>query len=253
MLIRAEQIEQLREGVLRETESRMVAHVKEHLPGHFKVLGESRLRLLAARALQAASGCGMYTEGSAMLFLELMVLFGSECTGDPQLPFSRCLADGSAREQARADALHREAVEYRAAVGGENGRHLLAALERLGAYPTEWRAASAQEFRASLSARLQVLYPEKSERLEAGGLEALISRAIEQAQACGLRTPAAVALLSAMMLVWGAGVLNDPRFPSFQEAVGGEAGDAPARVARLRTALDAELKRWLPSRRAANV
>ena len=249
--IRQEQIDQLEQGVMREVENRMVAHVRQYLPRYIKLLGEERLRTLARRALGRASAQGMVTESSATLFLDLMLLLGSDFDSDPQLPFvARVLGDPALGDEIeRAAILYREAKQYRAAVAGENSEHMLAALRRLRDFPLTWAAPhSPDEFREQLIWRLRELFPEKAADLGEAGLNHLLRRSFQAAAECGLRSVPAVALVSALMLVAGTGILDDPRFPVVREIISDQAADPAQRLARLQAAMVAEIDRWLAAR-----
>lgn len=238
LVIRDEQINRFREARRQQAENHMLAHVRKRFPFGFHLLGEELVRLMARDALRRAAAYGIGTESGATLFLHLMLRLGVDLDRDPQLGFiAGTLKDATLTGQARIRSLHQEAGRYLAAVEGPGRAHLVEAMHRMEAFPEVWFAEPQICFMEELREALRLLYPEKCARMGPKPLEAVVARAGRKATSYTLETASGQALLSAMILLAGSGVLEDPRFPEVQQVLERTDGeDAGKRAAHLRDA-----------------
>jgi len=243
LVIRDEQMNRFREARRQQAEKRMLAHVRKRFPDEFHLLGEQRLRSMARDALRRAAAYGMVTESGAILFLHLMLRLGSDLDRDPQLPFlASILKDPMLTGGARARSLHQAAGRYIAAVEGPDRAHLFEAMLRMEAFPVVWYGEPEICFTEELREALLLLFPEKCAFIGPKPLEALVARAGRKATAHSLAPAGGQASLSAMMLLAGSGVLEDPRFPHLQRALETTEGiDGQTRTERLRAAMQEEI------------
>lgn len=82
--LRAEQTERLRTAALRRFEDEMVGHCAEFSPRLFEIIGADQMRVAVRQALERARTYGLSFRGPMRLYVELMLLFGSDFDTDPQ-------------------------------------------------------------------------------------------------------------------------------------------------------------------------
>ena len=249
LVIRKQQMALIREALRRAAANRMMAGASERFPVDVGMCGESQTRRLVEAAISRAASYGMVTEPGATLFLDLMFQLGVDFDHDPQLAFAaRVLKDPGLSEGARVRRLARKVACYRAAVWGQEGELLMEAMGRLRHFPASWDGEPEICYTEELAWALRDLYPLKCARMGARRLHETTVFAASKAASCGMDTPAGKAVLSAMMLLGGAGVLEDPRFPGLLDVLEFTAGMEPdKRTARLRAAMERDIE-WRVSR-----
>lgn len=246
--IRQEQMEVLEQAVLRNFERRAMRHLQESFPKHARFMGEAGLQKVVGHGLERARAHGLVSERGQLLYLDLMLLVGSDFDQDPQLRWAgEVLADQAAAEGDRVARLHAAATAYLERVVGPNGEYIDRALQKLRQTPVEGFVTSGGgDFETYMRARLEAIYPEKCAHLGEDGVRALVRQGVVCARSHGLTTERGVVTAILLMLFLGSGFATDPQFPWAAAAIKDPAAAEPsARAERLYAAAKDYLQRWL--------
>jgi hypothetical protein len=236
VVIREAQIETLRRSTLRAFENEMVEHLARFSPPLFKAAGAEQLREVIRWGMKRAVGYGITLRGPVRLYLELMLLFGSQFDTDPQYPWAaEVLKDQEIPSQMqRADHLYRSTLEFRERVGGPHDAYTLQALRRIPAVAQQELAVSSANLVEDLMAEVARIYPEKAAYLGEKGMTALIDEGITTAAGLGFSSVRAITLSVVLMFAFGHGCFEDPLYPWIGKTAVNSAIAAPdARAKRL--------------------
>lgn len=224
-------------------EAEMLKHLQQFSPPLFSAVGEPAMQSFVRFGIERAKQYGYVLRGPVRLYLELMLLFGSYFTEDPQYPWAKRghasveqAAATSPAEMEHAQALYENACEYRKHVAGPDDQFGLAALKRL-----HTQAESSQDIPDTdtirfVSQSLRNIYAQKADYIGENVVVALVQEATTMAQQYGLQQGRGVAMLSALMLALGRGCVEDPLYPWIKQTLVDEKiVNSQARVQRLET------------------
>lgn len=216
---------------------RAVVYLRKYDPAR-ATAGDAALRSVAESGLAKARGYGFTLENNVFLILETMVTLGYGFDSDPQYYWLKSILkpDGKASENERASRLHWHLISYLDRVYGETGESGRGALERAAELDLEKLAAKSVEFSGRMEAFLGWIHPKKAEFIGNQAIAELCQSASLAADSHGLKPPAGLFVMVALMFGFGHQVLEDPLFPwigrSFEDTA--NAGD-PDRLGRLAT------------------
>src|SRR5579859_6130445 len=113
MIIRAQQMAVMDRYADRAFEREMVQHVHEFVPARAKRAGQGGVRAFVDSGISKARKRGFSGRGPLRLYLDLMLLFGSDFDSDPQYPWALDVLDGPTMhsEMERAIVLYDRAME----------------------------------------------------------------------------------------------------------------------------------------------
>ncbi len=215
MIIRDAQISILEEDVVARFDRSLADHLRQYAPREAKPLGEDELLAVVRLGRERAAQVDLTSRESIRLYLELMFLFGSGFSTDPQYPWAaRALAkDGGVQDQRqRAGALHSLAIRYLHTVWGEKREFISMALQRLTVHRLRDLLDSGPA-PGSLVGKLNAIYPEKCAYLGKDGVLLLIQQANRLAAENGLGGAGARALAAVLVFVLGHETDRDPIRP----------------------------------------
>lgn len=223
--IRREQIEVFEQAAIRNFEDRMVNHLREFTPRHFRILQEEDIRRVIRFGMERAQNHDLTSERSVRLYVEMMFMLGSHFDTDPQVPWAaEILNDKSIPDEVtRVDRLNDRAwdyvdhilLDYRR-VEGTTADHtrLIKELRKLRQGRDEILSpAGISEFYRDVLARLRQIFPNKYEYVGELSLRRLIQRGITSARNHRITAERGVTMIIAMMFVLGAGFDSDPLAP----------------------------------------
>jgi hypothetical protein len=194
MLIRDEQMEELRKAPLRAFEDEMVAHLAEFSPPLFKAVKENQMRVVICLGIARAGKYGITFRGPIRFYLELMLLFGSHFDTDPQYPWAAEILRDSAPQMSRAERLYERTLDYRKNVGGPKDAHALQALRNIRVLVDQPLTVSSDNFSSAILEAMTRVYPQKKAYVGENGLRVLIDAGIVAAQKYGFSSIRALAL-----------------------------------------------------------
>ena len=222
-------------------ETRLLAHIREFFPVHWREVGEEHLREVIRIGITNGAVHEMETQREIYLFISLMLYLGSSFDTDDQLPWAAAgLDDGSEADPfMRVEKTYNLAVEYLDRVAGPDGQYSAAAIQRFIKVlrdPTRGMP--------DLSETLRSIHPEKSRQLSPAQLQSVV----QQGHACvlkyGLEAEGAL-LCAGLTFLLGHGFATDPQFPWAAEVLN-DAGipDSAQRLKALKQTSVIHLNRW---------
>jgi hypothetical protein len=247
MVIRDRQMVELGQTARGAFEERLLSHIQQFFPVHWREVGPERLREVIRLGMTNASTYGLETQREIYLYVSLILYFGSSFDSDFQLPWA---ADGlknpsEADPFARIDATYNEGLKYLGRLAGPDGRYTGMAIERFT--NSFQRLNSSMETFPEMLARI---HPQKYGELN----QAQISKLAQQGQECGFDS-AVVAkegtfLCGGLAMLLGCGFVRDPQFFWAKEVLQ-DPGDPQQRITTLKTMSAERLSRWFPAKGAA--
>lgn len=218
LIIRPNQLDALREASLAAFEREMADHLWQFSPIHCQVIKESGVYEVIRLGMKRSADCGFANRGSIRLFLELMFMFGSEFSTDPQHAWAEPYLDPSmpADEMYRAELLFNAAQNYLERVSGPNHRYAAASLRRTRAEISQAGqrlAIPPDEFEPAILSTLRAVYPEKAAYLKDEGLRRIVAIGGQLAAQHDIRHMRGTAVFVFLVFALGHGFANDPLYP----------------------------------------
>ena len=104
----------------------LVEHIREFFPNHYNLFGERQSRKVVLYGVKRADARGFDTERNVCLYLDAMLILGSNFDDDIQLPWVADILDDKNLNDpvSRMDTLIDAALNYFEKVAGPNNRHL---------------------------------------------------------------------------------------------------------------------------------
>jgi hypothetical protein len=240
LTIRRSQFDVFEAIALGQFEDRMVEHVRTYFPNHFAVLGDVGVRSVIRHGHARAGTHGLDTQRSVCLFINAMLLMGSNFDVDAMYPWAReILSDGATRDQQRrADRLSETSLRVFFRIAGPMHRQLNRALLNLKRNSMAVRQQISQGVPGDLPQLAQQLFPTKAEVVGLEALRILSRRSVDAAQRHGFAADAEVLLYGVLMFMVGSGFDTDPQYPRLRAALThADSDDAHARFAALYAAM----------------
>jgi len=232
--IRADQFETFERAAREAFERELLAHLKEFVPAHAKVLGDEGTLKVIRSGVDRAAGRGFALRGPIRFYIELMFKFGSGFDTDPQLPWAaEALADqDTGDEMGRANRLYARFEEYDAAVIGPESEYARAAARRgAGLTPADLDPPPGRDRTAVMLAKMKEYYPEKAAVVGDGVLAGLLPLGGRRAAKYGITSPRGGMLFAVLMFVFGHQVDTDPLYPWVEGTLTADRADDPDRRA----------------------
>ena len=213
--IRREQMDVFVSAALDTFERTMRDHAKAFAPGHCAALGDEGVARVVRLGLERARTHGFSKRGPARLYIDLMLLLGSDFDTDPQYPWAaEILTDsGTSDQMRRAELLHRQTLDYVHDVAGPGNAYAKRALSRALGFTLEASSIGSEQMESALLLEMEESYPEKFRYVGTEALRKLMSRALELAAEHGLPSRRDARVFTARSFVLGHGFASDPQFP----------------------------------------
>lgn len=243
LVIRRQQMEAFSQAALEAFETEMVVHCNDFSPQLCKVISEEQLRAAIRQAIDRARGYGFTNRGPVRLYIEMMLLFGSDFDNDPQYPWAGEIlrSNESDLQMKCAEQLHEKTLDYLEKVIGPEDKFTCQALKRISALSKQQPALSEQQMPFTQEGFISVMlretayiYPEKAAYVGDDALESLIWEGIDKAADYGMVTDHSKGLIYVLMFAFGHGCTDDPLYPWIAQTLRDEKiTDSTARAMRL--------------------
>ncbi len=237
MEIHSSQLTTLHDRANRTYADDLVDHIRNYFPAH-TALGDLQLRRVVDRAVSRAGLHGFTSERNICLYLDLMLMLGSDFDVDPQFPWAaEILAEPTfAHPTLRIDHLTNTALARLERTAGVDDEHLARAYLRMRRNMTDLIAMVDRGGGLWAPLALTVLrriWPERSADLGDDTLARVIRGAYEAAHHHGLAARHDLAIYVVCSVIFGSGFDRDPQFPWAAEALSAEGGAGPRPAERL--------------------
>ena len=211
-VVKTNQISALR---LSEFEMEMVAHVREFFPNHFFSMQETGTRNTIQYGYLNAKKYGFNTQRNVCLYLNNMLVLGSNFDIDPQYPWAiEILNDKKEKDpRQRADKLTDKMLNIFGRITGPREIDINYALHNLN-------NNSADIFQNIMNSQLKDVlpflktqYPKKYEVIGESNLNQLMKMAKAKVIDYGITSEPNIVMFIMFMFLCGAGFDKDPQFP----------------------------------------
>src|SRR5579884_2749962 len=244
MVIRDRQLLELTNSAQHGFEDRLLLHIQEFFPVHWRVTGPERMRQVVRLGIAKAAGYGLETQREIYLFVSLMLYLGSSFDTDFQLPWAAAGLNNAAEPDTftRIEATYDAGMQYLDRVAGPDGIHANAALQRFISYVQRPGSAHTE----TAAQMLPRIYPEKCAELNTMQIE----RLLEQGRTSGVDPSGAngeaVLLCAALAMLLGHGFADDPQFSWTKDVMSDPAVTDPRQRFELFKQTSAkELRAWI--------
>jgi hypothetical protein len=214
MIITGRQQESFKTDALRKFEDEMLEHIRTYFVNHYKTVGEPALRRSIQFGYARARRYGLRSSREVCMYLNNMILLGSNFDVDPQYPWSAALlADKLRPADERISELSERTLAFMAAIGGPANRHIFRALLNL----TNNSEAIFKQLQVGspdgLLAVLHELYPQKAAAVGTDRLRHMVTMGIRDGSRYGITSWPAISIYGLFMFTLGSGFDTDPQFP----------------------------------------
>jgi hypothetical protein len=215
IIIRREQMNILSQSSLGSFEDRMVAHVGSFFPNHYKIMGEARIRGVIRYGYDRAKRHGLTTQRNVCLYLNQMLILGSDFDNDPQVPWAAETLDDAndLNPQVRIDTLADRVARYFHEISGPDHQYLNRVLIKIH---RQSRALFSQpiseNFELQALDQLRRIWPKKYESVGESNLLSMIRLGTEVAARYGITHKQNLLKYVAFMFLIGSRFDIDPQF-----------------------------------------
>ncbi|MDY6991875.1 MAG: hypothetical protein SVR94_04620, partial [Pseudomonadota bacterium] len=178
-------------------------------------IGETQLRKVIQYSVSQAEQYGLTTQREVCLYLNLMLLLGSDFDTDIQLPWAKqALKDETTiSPYVRIKRLYDVAMIHLNQVVGINGEHFDRAINKMKNQLSKWIVLVGPVFEPDLISLLKQLYPQKSQAIGESVLRQLIKQGMTSTQVYNIATQGGTILYVCLMIMLGGHFDKDPKYP----------------------------------------
>ena len=247
LVIRERQLEGMQEAALRRFDDDLYDHVQTYFPRHHRHLGGPQIRRFIAYGRARAAARGFTSERNICLYIDLMVMLGSNFDVDVRLPWAAAMLAEDEHETLRIDRLANAAMDHLDRVAGVDDRNIDRALrairDQLPVLLAEHHTESGPWPRRA-EVQLRRIFPRKFAAIGDERLPALIDAAWRAAGAHGICEPRGLTVYLVCVSMLGSDFDRDPLLPWAAESLA-DPGGGEARASRLYRAAMAWIDAWL--------
>jgi hypothetical protein len=215
LIIRKEQMDAFASTREEKFIDEMVNHVREYFPNHFRVITELQIRRFIRFAIEKARKLGFESERNVCMYLNCMLILGSNFDCDPQYPWAHGILTGNGKgPDAVMDALSDKTLDVFYSFAGEDLSHLKRALLRAHSqFDSLIPGAIAEDLMQDIHTRLKNLYPQKYLAIGEEAVSRLVESSIKSARSYEIYSEGNQLQYSFLSFLIGCGFDTDPQFP----------------------------------------
>ena len=213
----------------------MVMHVREYYPQQYRLAGDEALRNAIRYGFRKARQYGLQSVRNSCLYLNNMLLLGSNFDADPQYPWARQTLQNPSyrRPDDRIDALTDKTLDFIETICGPSNRHLYRCLLNI---INNAELVYSQLTEAPLTEALRYcagLFPEKFKAVGTENFGALVAVGRKKAATYGLRSDASVSIYCFFLFFLGGGFDTDPLLHSLTRILNEATSNEKSKVRRM--------------------
>ncbi len=215
LTIRKEQMKALEQVALKDFEDDMVEHIKEFFPNHYKTIGESQIRKVIQYAIERGEVYGFTTHRNVCLYLNNMLILGSNFDVDPQYPWAAEILNEKSDiiTEIRIDKLSDKTLEVFSDIAGTKHIHLNRAFLKLQKDTEQVVSKSINgNLKDELHNRLKKIFPSKYEVVGEQNINKLVECGFDDSKYYHLKNESNVLIYIIFMFMLGRGFNKDPQF-----------------------------------------
>ena len=215
LTIRNDQLDVFKETALKRFEDEMVEHVKTFFPAHYISMQEKNLRATVQYGYAKAKTYGVISIRNVCLYLNNMLLLGSNFDEDPQYPWAKqILAEKNEPDFNRTmDELSGKMMVQLGEITGQGNMIIYRAILNFTKNSNEiFTRLTASDLSKALH-HLNLLFKQKYEVVGEANLKEMIACGIPSAKKYGITDEGYLVVYIVFMFMLGSGFDRDPQFP----------------------------------------
>jgi hypothetical protein len=215
LIIRKEQIRAFERVDMPRFEKEMLKHVDEHFPRHAEVLGAKTVLNVIRHGFDRAENYDFSTRHEVCLFIDMMIMLGSDFDTDPQLPWAADILNDETISDptVKIEKLYDRVMVYLDHVVGTDGVFPVGPLRKMLEYPIkrlERQLSSDMENWVLLE--FKSIWPQKYRAVEEEQLRLLIQNNMDSIEGYGFSGQRAVGFFLILMYLLGHRFYIDPQY-----------------------------------------
>ena len=214
LTIRNSQIKAFEQSSFKRFEDLMVAHVQQYFPHHYFVIQDANIRATIQYGYSRAQLYGLKTIRNVCLYINNMLLLGSNFDSDPQYPLAnKILTDKSKDDNDRIDALSTAVLNLLESISGPSSMYIYRSVLFItknadSLYDEFCKSNTDNAFR-----HFEQLFKTKYEVIGKENLQCLVQYGRRQAQSYNIMSEPKILIYIIFMFMLGSGFDRDPQFP----------------------------------------
>lgn len=238
LVVSEEQLDRVGALMLERFEQRLLRHVEEYFPTHWRTAGLEQIGQLVRSGIARARVGGFRSERDAYIYVSLMLYLGSAFDDDPQYrSITAALNDDMIREPStRLAMVFESAMAFFDTAAGPRREHMSAALRRAQATTLAELARTPQVNYEYVRGTLAWIWPQKYELIGEPAVRELCESVVPRSRSAGVATPAGALLYTVIAFLFGHGIHHDPQLPWVGKTLAAGDLDAPSKVQALQHA-----------------
>jgi hypothetical protein len=214
LVIRDEQLEIF--GEILGFEAVMLEHLKESFSLPYEMLGKNQIRRIVQYGSEKAESYGFVGRQEKCIYINAMMLLGSDFDQDFQLPWMPKLLKENINKEPieRVEYVYSEILIYLEHVAGLKNKFMIRAIEKIREIKIQNLIQPSNiSFESGINNLLAEIYPEKSKYQGSSVMNELIQNGIKKSKEYGLKSYRNVVVFTTMMFMLGSGFDDDLQFP----------------------------------------
>jgi hypothetical protein len=216
LLIRPEQMQRIEAVMLNSFEGRVLEHIRQYFPTHWRVIGPQQMQQVVSSGLKRARDGGYPAERDGYMFVTLMLFFGSHFADDPQYPWlaatlnSNAPAESSVRLENAFDA----AMAFLSEAGGPHHEHRIEAYARARTTLLQELESAPQISSDYVLNTLKWIWPQKYQLVGERDLRRLMQSVVKKGASRGVGSSDSALVRVVASFLFGHGIAEDRQFPA---------------------------------------
>ncbi|WP_323860689.1 hypothetical protein [Xenorhabdus szentirmaii] len=183
----------------------LAVHCNEYFPYLEIKLGKEGLRTALTDAVEKAKNDGFDQRGAVQLYIDMLILFGSEFLTDPQYFWIKEILDNHPHlgQLEKTTLLYHEVTRYLNEIHGEQDKNLKISIIKFQNINIEHLNVQWNTYESNVSALLNSLFPQKYQYIKQDNIKKLIQFGIEKSNQYGIGDANHTAFLTMIMFLLG--------------------------------------------------
>lgn len=245
-VLKNQQIEVYKEIALKNFEDKMLNHIKEFFPNHFNMIPEDCIREIIQLGYEKAKGYGFTTQRNVCLYINIMLVVGSNFDVDPMYSWvSTHLVDSGDYPNVRMNRLSDESFKMLEKYTGSNNQFLNRALLKLNNSGEELFQKLKESDLNTFGETLKDIYPEKYDVIDYSNLLKVKRQGIIKANSHGIFSESNILVYLILMFLLGSEFDHDPQFNWVQKTLNDSTFNEDERIKELYRSMMDNLRSYL--------
>lgn len=213
--LHGKQINIFKDAALKRFEDEMVEHIRAFFPNHYQAMQEQTARTVIQYGYMKAKSYDLNTIRNVCLYLNNMLLLGSNFDDDPQYPWAKeILTDKHIQNpMIRIDKLSDKTLEELGKVTGQNNIFIYRTILTFTKNSEEIFQQLTRSYLSKVLSHLKIIFKQKYEVVGESNLNEMIKYGIKKALKYDINQEPYIVVYIVFMFMMGSGFDEDPQYP----------------------------------------